>query len=182
MFKISVQELKPALTNVLGTIRKTEDMPTIAQARIVSDGERVTVTATDRFIAFEQVLYERKGDKDPFDLDPFELNISLEALELINKLPKGRSLEIDGGGVRAGKITFSPSDEDYPNVQSLIDNAWDNEQWNALERKFLAGYNPQLVKHIKDVKIIPHPQGAGRARLQAPRLKGVIIGVKIDGK
>ena len=176
MFKISMQELKPALTNVLGTIRKTEDMPTIAQARIVSDGESVTVTATDRFIAFEQSLWEGGG------VDPFELNINLESLELINKLPKGRQLEIDGGGVRAGKITFSPSDEDYPNVKSLIDNAWDDEQWNALERKYLAGYNPQLVKHIKDVKIIPHPQGAGRARLQAPRLKGVIMGVKIDGK
>lgn len=177
MFKISVQDFKPALVNVLGTIRRADDVPPLAQGSIVCDGTSVHIIATDKYIAFGQTL-----NKVTVDGVPFTLNLDLASLELINKLPKGLRLEVDADGVRAGKITFGKSDIDFPDVKSLIDNVWDEERWNQLERKHLTGYDPSLVKHIKDVKIIPHPTGAGRARLQAPHLRGVMMGVKINGE
>ena len=41
------------------------------------------------------------------------------------------------------------------------------------------GYNPALLKHIKDVVIIPHPNGFNQARLIAPGLRGLTMAKKV---
>ena len=51
-----------------------------------------------------------------------------------------------------------------------------------MEREWEVCFKPELVKHIKDVVIIPHPNGGRDARLQAPDLRGLMMGARLKEK
>ena len=87
----------------------------------------------------------------------------------------------------AKNIKFAPADIDFPTVaQNLIDAAWkdewlEDEEQGAKSRNagIITGYKPSLVKHIKDVEIIPQPHGGQNARLRAPGLRGLLMGTRV---
>src|SRR5699024_11817528 len=90
-------------------------------------------------------------------------------------------------GVGAKDIKCAPTDLDFPTVaQNLIDAAWKDE-WLEDEEQgvksrnagIITGYKPALVKHIKDVEIIPQPHGGQQARLRAPGLRGLLMGTRV---
>src|SRR5699024_12795848 len=89
--------------------------------------------------------------------------------------------------VVAKTFKFTPADIDFPTVaQNLIDAAWkdewlEDEEQGAKSRNagIITGYSPALVKHIKDVEIIPQPHGGQQARLRAPGLRGLLMGTRV---
>ena len=112
-------------------------------------------------------------------------------MQLLAKLPPLQEVEFTPAGVVAKNIKFTPADLDFPTVaQNLIDTAWKDE-WLKDEEQgiksrnagIITGYKPSLVKHIKDVEIIPQPHGGQNARLRAPGLRGLLMGtrVKLEG-
>ena len=180
-----IRDLKPALANVLGTIKRNKNLPTIEAAKItVGDGE-LKILATDRFAAFVCEI-EYKTDTE------FSYVLDGESLQLLAKLPPLQQVEFTPSGVVAKNIKFTPADLDFPTViQSLIDAAWKDE-WleeqghNTVEGAItgfkdgvITGYKPEIVKHIKDVEIIPQPHGGKDARLRAPGLRGLLMGTRV---
>ena len=112
-------------------------------------------------------------------------------MQLLAKLPPLQEVEFTPLGVVAKNIKFTPADLDFPSaVSNLIDAAWKDE-WLEDEEQgeksrnagIITGYKPALVKHIKDVEIIPQPHGGQQARLRAPGLRGLLMGtrVKLEG-
>ena len=48
-----IRDLKPALTNVLGTIKNVNNLPTLEAAKITVGDDKLKFLATDRFSAIE---------------------------------------------------------------------------------------------------------------------------------
>ena len=180
-----IRDLKPALTNVLGTIKNVANLPPLEAAKIVVGGGKIKFLATDRFAAIEhEIAYSTDAE--------FSYVLDAESLQLLAKLPPLQSVEFTPAGVVAKNIKFTPADLDFPTVtQRLIDAAWkdewlEDEEQGAKSRNagIITGYSPALVKHIKDVEIIPQPHGGQQARLRAPGLRGLLMGtrVKVEDK
>src|SRR5699024_635297 len=51
-----IRDLKPALTNVLGTIKNVANLPPLEAAKIVVGGGKIKFLATDRFAAIEHEI------------------------------------------------------------------------------------------------------------------------------
>ena len=180
-----IRDLKPALTNVLGTIKNVNNLPTLEAAKITVGDGKLKFLATDRFSAIEhEIAYSTDAE--------FSYVLDAESLQLLAKLPPLQEVEFTPDGVVAKNIKFTPADLDFPTVaQNLIDTAWkeewlEDEEQGAKSRKagIITGYKPTLVKHIKDVEIIPQPHGGQQARLRAPGLRGLLMGtrVKLENK
>ena len=176
-----IRDLKPALTNVLGTIKNVANLPPLEAAKIVVGGGKIKFLATDRFAAIEhEIAYSTDAE--------FSYVLDAESLQLLAKLPPLQSVEFTPSGVVAKNIKFTPADLDFPTVaQRLIDAAWkdewlEDEEQGAKSRDvgIITGYNPALVKHIKDVEIIPQPHGGQNARLRAPGLRGILMGTRVE--
>ena len=179
-----IRDLKPALTNVLGTIKNVNNLPTLEAAKITVGDGKLKFLATDRFSAIEhEIAYNTDAE--------FSYVLDVESLQLLAKLPPLQDVEFTPGGVVAKNIKFTPADLDFPSaVINLIDTAWkdewlEDEEQGAKARNagIITGYKPTLVKHIKDVEIIPQPHGGQNARLRAPGLRGLLMGtrVKLEG-
>ena len=180
-----IRDLKPALANVLGTIKNVNNLPTLEAAKITVGDGKLKFLATDRFAAIEhEIAYSTDAE--------FSYILDAESLQLLAKLPPLQEVEFTPLGVVAKNIKFTPADLDFPSaVSNLIDNAWKDE-WledeqqgiNSRKEGNITGYKPTLVKHIKDVEIIPQPHGGKNARLRAPGLRGLLMGtrVKIEDK
>ena len=175
-----IRELKPALANVLGTIKNVANLPPLEAAKIVVGGGKIKFLATDRFAAIEhEIAYSTDAE--------FSYVLDAESLQLLAKLPPLQSVEFTPSGVVAKNIKFTPADLDFPTVtQRLIDAAWkdewlEDEEQGAKSRNagIITGYSPALVKHIKDVEIIPQPHGGQNARLRAPGLRGLLMGTRV---
>ena len=175
-----IRDLKPALTNVLGTIKNVANLPPLEAAKIVVGGGKIKFLATDRFAAIEhEIAYNTDAE--------FSYALDAESLQLLAKLPPLQEVEFTPDGVVAKNIKFTPADLDFPTVtQRLIDTAWkdewlDDEEQGEKSRKagIITGYKPTLVKHIKDVEIIPQPHGGQQARLRAPGLRGLLMGTRV---
>ena len=175
-----IRDLKPALTNVLGTIKNVANLPPLEAAKIVVGGGKIKFLATDRFAAIEhEIAYNTDAE--------FSYALDAESLQLLAKLPPLQSVEFTPSGVVAKNIKFTPADLDFPTVtQRLIDAAWkdewlEDEEQGAKSRNagIITGYSPALVKHIKDVEIIPQPHGGQQARLRAPGLRGLLMGTRV---
>ena len=175
-----IRDLKPALTNVLGTIKNVANLPPLEAAKIVVGGGKIKFLATDRFAAIEhEIAYSTDAE--------FSYALDAESLQLLAKLPPLQSVEFTPSGVVAKNIKFTPADLDFPTVtQRLIDAAWkdewlEDEEQGEKSRKagIITGYKPTLVKHIKDVEIIPQPHGGQNARLRAPGLRGLLMGTRV---
>ena len=175
-----IRELKPALANVLGTIKNVKNLPALEAAKITVGDGKIKFLATDRFAAIEhEIAYNTDAE--------FSYALDAESLQLLAKLPPLQSVEFTPSGVVAKNIKFTPADLDFPTVtQRLIDAAWkdewlEDEEQGAKSRNagIITGYSPALVKHIKDVEIIPQPHGGQNARLRAPGLRGLLMGTRV---
>ena len=174
-----IRDLKPALANVLGTIKNVTNLPFLEAAKITVGDGKIKFLATDRFVAIEhEIAYNTDAE--------FSYILDAESLQLLAKLPPSQGVEFTPLGVVTKNIKFTPADLDFPSpVIDLIDNAWKDE-WLKDEEQgvksrnagIVTGYKPSLVKHIKDVVIIPQPYGGQKARLRAPGLRGVLMGTR----
>ena len=173
--KLTVRELKPALTNIIG-LTGDDTLPMINGVYVVNDEAGLKLYATDRVTAIEN---EFRATEDP--AVEFEYFLDREAVQLISKLPLNRVVTFSPAGVSSQNIEFKPADQEFPKtVIELIDNAW-KDAWLELPKVEgeVIGYNPALLKHIKDVVIIPHPNGFNQARLIAPGLRGLTMAKKV---
>ena len=180
-----IRELKPALANVLGTIKNVNNLPVLEAAKITVGDNKLKFLATDRFSAIEHEITYATDTEFSYILDA-------ESLQLLAKLPPLQEVDFTPDGVVAKNIKFAPADIDFPTVaQNLIDAAWKDE-WleeqghNTVESAItgfkdgvITGYKPEIVKHIKDVEIIPQPHGGKNARLRAPGLRGLLMGTRV---
>ena len=173
--KLTVRELKPALTNVIG-LTGDDTLPMINGVYVVNDQAGLKLYATDRVTAIE--------NKFPPTEDPaveFEYFLDRESVQLLSKLALNRLVEFTPDGVSSQNIEFKPADQEFPKtVIELIDNAW-KDAWleSPKVEGWDIGYNPALLKHIKDVVIIPHPNGFNQARLIAPGMRGLTMAKKV---
>ena len=173
--QLTVRELKPALTNIIG-LTGDDTLPMINGVYVVNGEDGLKLYATDRVTAIEN---EFDPTEDP--AEEFEYFLDREAVQLISKLPLNRTVTFTPDGVSSQNIEFKPADQEFPKaVIELIDNAWKDE-WLELPKAEgqVIGYNPALLKHIKDVVIIPHPNGFNQARLIAPGMRGLTMAKKV---
>ena len=173
--KLTVRELKPALTNIIG-LTGDDTLPMINGVYVVNNQDGLKLYATDRVTAIENKF---RPTEDP--AVEFEYFLDREAVQLISKLPLNRTVTFTSDGVSSQNIEFKPADQEFPKtVIELIDNAWE-DAWLELPKVEgqVIGYNPALLKHIKDVVIIPHPNGFNQARLIAPGMRGLTMAKKV---
>ena len=173
--KLTVRELKPALTNIIG-LTGDDTLPMINGVYVVNDQAGLKLYATDRVTAIENKFHPTE---DP--AEEFEYFLDREAVQLLSKLPLNRTVTFTPDGVSSQNIEFKPADQEFPKtVIELIDNAW-KDAWLELPKVegWDVGYNPALLKHIKDVVIIPHPNGFNQARLIAPGMRGLTMAKKV---
>ena len=173
--KLTVRELKPALTNIIG-LTGDDTLPMINGVYVVNGEDGLKLYATDRVTAIENEFHPTE---DP--AEEFEYFLDREAVQLLSKLPLNRTVTFTPNGVSSQNIEFKPADQEFPKtVIELIDNAW-KDAWLELPKVEgqVIGYNPALLKHIKDVVIIPHPNGFNQARLIAPGLRGLTMAKKV---
>ena len=173
--KLTVRELKPALTNIIG-LTGDDTLPMINGVYVVNGEAGLKLYATDRVTAIENKFHPTE---DP--AEEFEYFLDREAVQLISKLPLTRTVTFTPDGVSSQNIEFKPADQEFPKtVIELIDNAW-KDAWLELPKVEgqVIGYNPALLKHIKDVVIIPHPNGFNQARLIAPGMRGLTMAKKV---
>ena len=173
--KLTVRELKPALTNIIG-LTGDDTLPMINGVYVVNGEAGLKLYATDRVTAIENKF---RATEDP--AEEFEYFLDREAVQLISKLPLNRTVTFTPDGVSSQNIEFKPADQEFPKtVIELIDNAW-KDAWLELPKVEgqVIGYNPALLKHIKDVVIIPHPNGFNQARLIAPGMRGLTMAKKV---
>ena len=173
--KLTVRELKPALTNIIG-LTGDDTLPMINGVYVVNGEAGLKLYATDRVTAIEN---EFRATEDP--AEEFEYFLDREAVQLLSKLAPNRTVTFTPDGVSSQNIEFKPADQEFPKtVIELIDNAW-KDAWLELPKVEgqVIGYNPALLKHIKDVVIIPHPNGFNQARLIAPGMRGLTMAKKV---
>lgn len=168
-----IRELKPALANVLGVIKRNRHIPELEAAKITVGDGKLKLLATDRFIIIEHAI-DCKIDQE------FSYVLDGESLQLLAKLPLTQQVDFAPDGVVAKNIKFTPADVDYPEViEGVLDEAWGDDWKKPAEREWEVCFRSELVKHIKDVLIIPHPNGGRDARLQAPDLRGLMMGARL---
>ena len=173
--KLTVRELKPALTNIIG-LTGDDTLPMINGVYVVNNQDGLKLYSTDRVTAIENKFHPTE---DP--AEEFEYFLDREAVQLLSKLALNRTVTFTPGGVSSQNIEFKPADQEFPKtVIELIDNAW-QDAWLELPKVegWDIGYNPAPLKHIKDVVIIPHPNGFNQARLIAPGLRGLTMAKKV---
>ena len=173
--KLTIRELKPALTNIIG-LTGDDTLPMINGVYVVNGEAGLKLYATDRVTAIENKFHPTE---DP--AEEFEYFLDREAVQLLSKLALNRTVTFTPDGVSSQNIEFKPADQEFPKtVIELIDNAW-KDAWLELPKVEgqVIGYNPALLKHIKDVVIIPHPNGFNQARLIAPGMRGLTMAKKV---
>lgn len=173
--KLTVRELKPALTNIIG-LTGDDTLPMINGVYVVNSEAGLKLYATDRVTAIEN-----KFPPTEEHVEEFEYFLDREAVQLISKLPLSRTVTFTRDGVSSQNVEFKPADREFPKaVIEMIDDAW-KDAWLELPKVEgeVIGYNPALLKHIKDVVIIPHPNGFNQARLIAPGLRGLTMAKKV---
>ena len=173
--KLTIRELKPALTNIIG-LTGDDTLPMINGVYVVNGEDGLKLYSTDRVTAIENKFHPTE---DP--AEEFEYFLDREAVQLLSKLAPNRTVTFTPDGVSSQNIEFKPADQEFPKtVIELIDNAW-KDAWLELPKVEgqVIGYNPALLKHIKDVVIIPHPNGFNQARLIAPGMRGLTMAKKV---
>ena len=173
--KLTIRELKPALTNIIG-LTGDDTLPMINGVYVVNGEDGLKLYSTDRVTAIENKF---RPTEDP--AVEFEYFLDREAVQLLSKLAPNRTVTFTPDGVSSQNIEFKPADQEFPKtVIELIDNAW-KDAWLELPKVEgqVIGYNPALLKHIKDVVIIPHPNGFNQARLIAPGMRGLTMAKKV---
>ena len=96
--QLTVRELKPALTNILG-LTGDDTLPMINGAYVVNNQAGLKLYATDRVTAIENKFHPTE---DP--AEEFEYFLDREAVQLISKLPLNRTVTFTSGGVSSQNI------------------------------------------------------------------------------
>lgn len=187
MIDVDVKKLKASIADVLPVMKRPNSatIPVLAHALVESDGQTVRFQATDRFIVVNSVFAE--GD----DLPVFKFLIGVQALSALKSQSAGVRVQLDGGGfyVSAGGAIsqrFGPADGglEWPRIGELMEEAWDDEDYFVpSDETGPAGFNPELVKHIKGAQVIPRiNKSAKPSRFSSGgRVRGVIMPVRIPG-
>ena len=112
-----IRDLKPALANVLGTIKNVNKLPILEAAKVVVGGGKIKFLATDRFAAIEhEIAYHADAE--------FSYILDAESLQLLAKLPPMQQVDFTPDGVVAKNIKFTPADVDFPEtVGDLLEKA-----------------------------------------------------------
>ena len=125
-----IRELKPALANVLGVIKRNQHLPTLEAAKVTVGGGKLKLLATDRFIVIEHAIDYEIGQEFSYVLDE-------ESLQLLAKLPPMQQVDFTPDGVVAKNIKFTPADVDFPEtVGDLLEKAWDDYWKKPVEREW----------------------------------------------
>ena len=139
--KLTVRELKPALTNAIGLTGG--DTPSMINGVYVVNGETgLKLYATDRVTAIENRI-----DPTGEPAVEFEYFLDYEAVQLLSKMAPTRAVTFTPDGVSSQNIEFKPVDQEFPKtVIELIDNAWKNA-WLELPKVEgqVIGYNPAQI-------------------------------------
>ncbi|OFT36216.1 hypothetical protein HMPREF3166_01455 [Corynebacterium sp. HMSC08A12] len=147
----SIKQFKQNIADVLPVAKRSqkENIPTISHIRIFNDGERTIMQATDRFIIINSVVEE--------DVDGGEFNmfVTPETLASIKSHTSG-NVEISDDHITINGIEYPEAGEvDWPVVDKLIKEAWDDDSYHTPTDNTPCAYRVDLLKHIKDVEIIP---------------------------
>lgn len=186
--KINMRELKASIADVLPVMKAgaKQHAPILAHAAVVSDGETVRFEATDRFC----VVYSTFAWADGDELFPeFRTFVDVDTLTALKGYGTMSDLAVDGEGFVLRKkddtTRFSVSEPgDWPDLKHFVDDAWgDEDYFTPGDETEPAAVNPMIVKHIKDVQIIPRLNKSRRQwRIQAKgRVKGVLMPVGLPG-
>ena len=92
-----IRELKPALANVLGVIKRNQHLPTLEAAKVTVGDGKLKLLATDRFIVIEHAIDYVTDQEFSYILDE-------ESLQLLAKLPLMQQVDFTPDGVVAKKI------------------------------------------------------------------------------
>ena len=180
--KINMRELKASIADVLPVMKvgAKQHVPLLAHAAVVSDGETVRFEATDRFCVVYSTFAWADGDER---FPEFRTFVDVDTLTALKGYGTMADLRVDGEGfvLRRGDdaTRFSVSEPgDWPDLKYFVDDAWgDEDYFTPGEETEPAAVNPMIVKHIKDVQIIPRLNKTRRQwRIQARgRVKGIIM-------
>lgn len=186
--KIEMRALKASIADVLPVMKigAKQHVPLLAHAAVVSDGETVRFEATDRFcVVYSTFAWADGDDKFP----EFRAFVDVDALTALKGYGNMADLSLDEEGfvLRKGDdaTRFSVSEPgDWPDLARFADEAWlDGDYFTPGEETEPAAFNPMIVKHIKDVQVIPRLNKTRKPwRIQARgRVKGVVMPIGLPG-
>ena len=186
--KINMRELKASIADVLPVMKVSakQHAPLLAHAAVVSDGETVRFEATDRFCVVYSTFAWADGDER---FPEFTTFVDVDTLTALKGYGTMADLGVDGEGfvLRRGDdaTRFNVSQPgDWPDLKRFVDDAWgDKDYFTPGDETEPAAVNPMIVKHIKDVQIIPRLNKSRKQwRIQAKgRVKGVLMPVGLPG-
>lgn len=185
--KINMRELKASIADVLPVMKAAEksNIVTITHALVESTIGEVYFQATDRFCAINSVFArEDGGNRFP----EFRFFVDIESLNILKAHAPSNGIEVTPDGFTVltphGRRHVPGVEQpgDWPNLQWFIDGAWDDPDYFTVgENTKPAGFNPLIVKHIKDVVIHPRLNDMNKpSRIKAhDRVKGVIMPISL---
>lgn len=186
--KINMRELKASIADVLPVMKAgaKQHAPILAHAAVVSDGETVRLEATDRFCVVYSTFARTDGDER---FPEFRTFADVDTLTALKGYGTMADLGVDGEGfvLRKGDdaTRFNVSEPgNWLDLDRFVDEAWGD--WNYFtpgDETEPAAVNPMIVKHIKDVRVIPRLNKTLKPwRIKAgDRVKGVLMPVGLPG-
>lgn len=185
--KIDVRALKVSIADVLPVMKSgaKQNVPILAHAAVVSDGETVRFEATDRFcVVYSTFAWADGGERFP----EFKTFVDVDTLTALKGYGTTADLSLNEEGfvLRKGDdaTRFNVSQPgDWPDLAHFMGDAWgDEDYFTPGDETEPAAVNPMIVKHIKDVRIIPRLNKTRRQwRIQAEdRVKGILMPVRLS--
>ena len=186
--KINMRALKASIADVLPVMKAgaKQHAPILAHAAVVSDGETVRFEATDRFCVVYSTFAWADGDGR---FPEFTTFVDVDTLTALKGYGTMADLGVDGEGfvLRRGDdhTRFNVSQPgDWPDLAHFVGETWgDGDYFTPGEETEPAAVNPMIVKHIKDVQIIPRLNKSRKPwRIHAKgRVRGVLMPVGLPG-
>lgn len=185
----SMRKVKASIADVLPLMKSAEkaNAGTITHALVESRNGEVYFQATDRFCAINSVFAREDGGNH---FPEFRFFVDIESLNILKAYAPSSGIEVTPDGFTVltphGRRHVPGVEQpgDWPSIQGFIDGAWDDPDYFTVgEGTEPAGFNPLIVKHIKDV--IVHPrlnESAKPSRIKAhDRVKGILMPVRLPG-
>ena len=184
---ITGRELKACIADVLPVMKNSRKqmLPPIAKALVVSDGWAVKFQATDRFIVIESTLNGSRNAED--ELPKFRYVVDIPSLEALKTIGMSDTVTITSDGFKSERVTVQGEDAaEWPALYKFMDETWNDPnyfEWKDDHGRVSDAFRPELVKHIKDVLILPRTNGVGQpSRIYAKdRVRGVIMPTREQG-
>lgn len=189
ILELKKDQLKAAIADIAPMAKRVDKtLPVMRRARVAYRKGALWLEGTDRFIALRTLIAPISMEQGE-GWEDFEL--SVESLELLAKLsptkievtPEGVTVLSGTGNVKLEKINDGTS---LPAIEKMIDENWDKpyEEWGINgEIEEPVGFRPDLIKHIKDVVVVPRRVNSNKpARLvtkQGNRIEGIIMPVRM---